>query len=185
MKTEILCDNEWLQLKLMTDPENGVGGYVYSHEIRCKGTIIAVLPYRLINHSSDESCFQVQFGLRRETTPCWSMQPKLSALTGGLEPGLTVEETVIEEIREEAGFVVKNTDLTFLGTCFGTKSTDTIYHLYTVDVTDLPQVPATGDGTRLDAEGIIEWHNEVYDADDPIVAMMFLRYDQLARENLI
>ena len=42
--------------------------------------------------------------------------------------------TAIKELKEESGFDCS--ELIELGTCFGTKSTDTIYHLYTVDLFD-------------------------------------------------
>jgi len=54
-----LCENDWVSLL-------DLNGYVYSHETRCNGVIVAILPYRRTEKG------RLQFLLRREITPCWS-----------------------------------------------------------------------------------------------------------------
>ena len=169
LKTVTLFDNPWLSLMEVRDPEAGVNGYVYSHETRCQGRIVAVLPFRKTDSG------EIEYGVRREVTPCWGMASELSALTGGLENG-SLLGTAVAEIKEEAGFDVSTTDLVPLGLSFGTKSTDTEYWMYAVDVTDLVEGEvAEGDGTRLDAEGTMEWHGEPL-SNDPLVAQMISRF---------
>lgn len=139
MKVETLKDNEWLSLKKMVDPENGVNGYVFSHETRCNDHIVSILPYRLVGD-------KMEFCLRKEVTPCWSMKQHISSITGGVEDNDPLT-TAIHEIDEEAGYKVSPNELVSLGTCFGTKSCDTIYHLYTVNLTNKERGIASGDGS--------------------------------------
>ena len=166
---ETLHENEWLSLKQVVDPENGVGGYVYSHETRCKGRIIAVLPYRFRAEG-------IEYLLRREITPCWGMDHNYSALTGGVEESGPLA-TAIAELNEEAGYHANPPEMISLGISFGTKSTDTIYHLYAVDVSSKTPGEAAGDGSKLDSEGTTEWFSDP-DSPDPIVAQMILRFNR-------
>lgn len=158
--------NEWLSLMEIVVPEEDVNGYVYSHETRCDGKIIVVLPFR-------KNGDKLEFGLRKEVTPCWSLKPEISSLTGGYEGG-DPRDTAILELKEEAGFEAKHDELIDLGTSYVSKSSDTVYYLYAIDVTDKKSGEATGDGTKQDAEGTIEWF-ERPQSDDPQVAVIYLR----------
>jgi 8-oxo-dGTP pyrophosphatase MutT (NUDIX family) len=132
----ILCNNEWLQLK---DKD----GYIYSHEIRCNGSIVVVLPYRKISEK------MYAFLLRDEVTPCWSDGPTRSAITGGIE-SLDPGEDAVRELKEEAGYSIIRSQLEFLGKCRASKSADTYYFLYAVDLTELVPEEALGDGSKND-----------------------------------
>ena len=171
MINQVLYYNRWISLHNIVDEKSGAAGYVYSHETRCNGRVIAVLPYRQV------PIYYTEYGLRREVTPCWGMKAQLSALTGGCEKEGPMH-TAIMEIKEEVGFVVTEEMVETLGVCRGTKSTDTTYHLYAVDVTGLDEGEATGDGSRLDSEGTIEWHRTIAETVDPIVAMMYYRLEE-------
>jgi len=167
----LLWDDPWLQMKQVVDPEHGVKGYTYSHEVRCHGHIVAVLPVRA--HASG----QLEFCIRREITPCWGMTHNWSSLTGGCDLPIDEESpevVAIRELKEESGYEAKVHELINLGTCFGTKSTDTIYHLFAVDVGDKEPGEAAGDGTPLDTEGIVDWF-QLPESPDPIVALMMYR----------
>ena len=132
----VLYNNQWLQLREKD-------GYVYSHEIRCNGNIVVVLPYRRIGKDAWE------FLVRDETTPCWSMEPTRSAITGGVE-SLDPGEDAVREVEEEAGYKILRDQLEFLGKCRASKSADTYYFLYAVDVADLTPGEALGDGSKND-----------------------------------
>jgi intein/homing endonuclease len=77
---ETLHANPWLSLKVMRKPDVGVNGYVYSHETRCQGRIVAILPYR-------DSGGTREYLVKSEMTPCWGLDQVLSAITGGYEGG--------------------------------------------------------------------------------------------------
>jgi hypothetical protein len=178
MEVKTLCDNEWLSLKEMKDPDNGVNGYVYSHETRCKGHIISILPYR-------QAVGGVEFLLRSEVTPCWGMEECVSSITGGLEEN--VEDTVLMELKEEGGYSVSKKDLINLGTCFGTKSSDTVYHLFSVDLTDREMGDASGDGSELEAKAHCFWANRdelVTRGVDPILYISLARLERALNDNL-
>ena len=166
---ETLYDNEWLSLMKVKLPHS-TDGYVYSHESRCDGKIIAVLLYQRTGKDG------WKYGVRYEVTPAWGEDPQYSALTGGVEKNQTPEECAIMEIKEESGYIVEQKDLESLGTCFGTKSTDTTFYLYAVDVDGKKMGEKTGDGSYYDNNGEIKWMD--YDPNKikcPILSTLILR----------
>ena len=133
----VLYDNQWVQLK---DRD----GYIFSHEVRCNGSIVLILPYRRVGVDGWE------FLVRDEVTPCWDSEPTRSAMTGGIEdtdPG----EDAIRELEEEAGYSATREELHFLGKCRASKSSDTYYYLYTIDLAGKTPGAALGDGSKNDA----------------------------------
>lgn len=170
MADELLHANEWVSLRKVVAPDLGISGYVYSHETRCGGRIVAVLPFRITPAG-------LQVMVKCEVTPCWSVdEPIPSALTGGWEGGDPAEDAV-RELWEEAGYEATTDELLRLGSCRGTKSTDTVYDLYAVDVTRKVQQEAPGDGTRLESEAETRWldDDDVNIISDPVVALVYLR----------
>lgn len=169
MIDKTLCENPWLSLKEIIAPEKGINGYVYSHETRCAGVIIAILPYKKINKG-------YQFLLKSEVTPCWDTdQPILSSLTGGFEEG--IKKDAVRELKEEAGYTIKENELINLGQSKASKSSDTIYSLFSVDLTDKIQEEALGDGSRLESESQSVWVNaeKILKVVDPQASVMLLR----------
>ena len=162
-----LFDNPWISVKKI---EEGEIQYIYSHESRCDGKIIAILPYREKIYKKKS----YEFLLRREITPCWSLEPQLSAITGGYVSDLSIEELVRQEIKEETGYNIQSLPLIKLGTCRGTKSVDTVYYLFAVDLTGMEQGEIKGDGTVLEATGKVEWF-DFPQSDDPLVSTLLLR----------
>lgn len=168
-----LYDNPWVSLY-----EHD--GYVFSHETRCCGTIVAVLLTRNLPDRGRE------FGIRSETTPCWGSSPELSALTGGMERGFTPKELAVKEVHEESGYKIKTDDLRSLGYCRSSKSSDTVNLLYYVDIDDANPTYdlaafEAGDGSDLDAAGKIVWHTASFIAANcpcPLALTMLLRYTE-------
>ena len=161
-----LFENKWVSLWEVVEPDKGVNGYVYSHETRCQGRIVAVLPFK------NDRLFLLKF----EVTPCWGMEPVVSAVTGGYE-GEDIADDAVREVLEETGYTITKDELIPLGTCFGTKSTDTVYYLYAVDVTDKEQGVAMGDGSRIESESKTVWADsgDIAKCNDPIVSTMYVR----------
>lgn len=177
VETEVLHHNEWLSLHVVRKPDAGFDGYVYSHETRCQGRIIAVLPYRA---GSDG---RTQYLIKSEVTPCWGFQPVRSAITGGFEGGDPVDDAV-REMWEETGYRVEPGELVSLGESYASKSADTVYHLYAVDLTGKEQHEAPGDGSRQEAEALSIWvhGDEIPDIMDPQVLVMALRLTRYLHE---
>lgn len=168
-----LFSNEWLSLRMIQDVAAGVHGYVYAHETRCQGSIVAVLPYAYTPEHGR------RYLVRSEITPCWSMLPQLSAITGGWEGGEPREDAV-RELREESGYEVDGTDLVDLGLSYAGKAADTIYHLFAVDVTGAPLHEPIGDGSPLEDSAGVVWVNdaELAEVMDPQVALMYVRLNR-------
>lgn len=149
------------------------GEYVYSHENRCDGNIVAVLPYRREGRDA------WSYGVRKEVTPSWGLKPEFSSVTGGVDKGESPEEMAVKELKEETGYICETKDLKSLGTCRGTKSTDTLYHLFAVDVTDLKMGEKTGDGSVYDTEAEFEMMTDTAELRkkivDPIWFTMVMR----------
>lgn len=76
------------------------GNYVFMHENRCNGNIVAVLPYRIVDNKIDVL-------VRYENNPAWTNKRDeflLTMITGGVENDIS--ETVMTELREEGGYVI-------------------------------------------------------------------------------
>jgi len=169
MNVQTLFFNKWLSLKNLVAPEEGVEGYVFSHETRCDGKIISILPYRFSN-------YKIEYLLRNEVTPCWGFKPVISSITGGYEGG-DPRDTAILELKEEAGYEVQSKYLLSLGTCFATKSSDTVYYLYSINLTDFEMQNATGDGSELEKKAKCMWFESdiIPTVKDPLVSVLFIR----------
>jgi len=167
--TETLYQNDWLSLRIVREPAVGVNGYVYSHESRCQGRIVAVLPFRDVPGGRE-------YLLKSEMTPCWSFDQVVSSITGGYEGG-DVEDDAVREMLEETGYAIKRDELIPLGESYASKSSDTVYSLFSVDLTGREQGEAIGDGTRLESESLALWLSADALASiwDPQVSVMYVR----------
>lgn len=133
------------------------------------GRTVAVLPY------ADRPEGR-RYLVKSEVTPCWSLEPELSAVTGGYEGG-DPEDDAVREMLEETGYAIDRSDLIPLGESFASKSSDTVYSLFGVDCTGREPGEALGDGSRLEAESTTVWLTsaELTQVGDPHVSVMFLR----------
>jgi 8-oxo-dGTP pyrophosphatase MutT (NUDIX family) len=170
----ILHENEWLSLYLVRRPSAGVNGYVYSRETRCAGRIVAVLPF------ADTSAGR-RYLVKSEMTPCWSFDQVLSAITGGYEGG-DIEDDAVREMLEETGYAITRDELIPLGWSYASKSADTVYSLFSVDLTGREAGEAIGDGSRLESESAAVWltAERLAEVADPQVSVMYLRLHGLA-----
>ena len=191
-----LYHNDWVSLRKVVSPDNGVKGYVYSTETRCNGEIISIMPYRRVmvvaeamkdlRLGKDLGRVEWRYLMKSEATPCWALAAKtkllhqfLSTLTGGVEDGDSTN-TACNELEEEAGYKVTLDMLVDLGTCFASKSSDTIYHLYSVDLTGFPQEEPVGDGSALEKAAKPIWvkKEQILESPDPLASVLFLRLQQ-------
>jgi ADP-ribose pyrophosphatase YjhB (NUDIX family) len=172
LRVETLCENEWVSLKKMVYTDVGINGYTYSHETACKGKKVAIMPFRMV----PESLNPVEILLREEVTPCWHpTKQMLSSITGGCEDNSTPEQDAVRELSEEAGYDISVEELISLGTMFSIKSADTVYHLYTVDLTGKDMGEASGDGSELESRACCVWKKSPMGAQDPFVYSMWVK----------
>jgi 8-oxo-dGTP pyrophosphatase MutT (NUDIX family) len=167
---ETLHANQWLSLRIVRKPAAGVDGYVYSHESRCQGRIVAVLPYRIT------AAGHAEYLVKSEMTPCWGFDRVLSAITGGYEGG-DIEDDAVREMLEETGYEISRQELIPLGQSYASKSADTMYSLFSVDLTGREAGEAIGDGSRVEAEAAAVWliGPDLAGVLDPQVAVMHMR----------
>jgi ADP-ribose pyrophosphatase YjhB (NUDIX family) len=138
-----LYSDKWVSLMQFVDPENNILPYTFSQETRCQGRIVLVLPFRVVREDEWEYLVKI------EITPCWSLKHVLSGITGGYEGG-DIEDDAVREVLEETGYTITREELIPLGTCYASKSADTVYSLFSVDLTDKIQGEALGDGEELE-----------------------------------
>lgn len=175
MNTEIVSKGKFTSYRKLIDKNRGIGGYEYLHEDRCNGFIVSILPYRR-NNSLDRRDNPYDFLLRNELTPCWDSDENVwSSITGGVDSGHNEYQTALIELEEEAGYKIDQKDLAFLGYSFGTKSSDTIYILFTCDLTNKPRIEAKGDGSYLESKAHCEWVEDIGIAEDPLVYSIYYK----------
>lgn len=165
MDIKELYHNDWLSL-METD------GYVFSHETRSNGKIVALLVFKLKPNGEIEEVLG-----RFENTPCHFDGFSLSSITGGVEND-DVKGTAIKELLEEAGLIADKTDLIPLGTVRPTKSTDTEVFLLGVNAEGKKWVEAKGDGSKGEKHAFCSWvlPENAINCKDPLMATMIMRY---------
>lgn len=172
-QSKTLCNNEWVSLKILKDESRKIGGYVYSTEIRCNGNIVSFLPYKFINN-------KLEFLFRCEATPCWDLDKIcISSFTGGVDSDDSIEKTVIKELREESGYEIEKKDLIDFGKSYGSKSSDTIYHLFSMDLTNKTQTKELEIESELEKSSYCKWidYDDIY-TEDPLAYSILFRFLQ-------
>jgi 8-oxo-dGTP pyrophosphatase MutT (NUDIX family) len=165
---EILATTKWLQIRKTMNPEFGIHGYQYAHKVISDGHDVAILPYRWTDNGT------IEVLLRKELTPAWKpLGYKVNAITGGIDKGMTPKQAAIQEVKQEAGYTITEDDLIDLGTIFISKAEDTIYHLFSVDLTDFEQGDVEPDGGLEEQESCFwESNNLDYRIDDALVYVL-------------
>lgn len=163
---QTLYVNNYLSLKKR-------GNYIYSHESRANGKLVAILVY-------DSSRPDAVLG-RYEICPAHDdASPQLCAITGGVEKGKTPIESAITELREEAGYYADECDILSLGEVRPSKSADTVTYLYAFDANGKAQHKVTGDGSEYELGAYCKWvsKKQAILCKDPLMALMIARKEQ-------
>jgi 8-oxo-dGTP pyrophosphatase MutT (NUDIX family) len=159
-----LFETKWLALKKMILAEWGTE-YVYVHSVHSDGEAVAVLPHR-INDG------QIEFLLRKEIVPPWSLELSPCSLTGSHEGGELID-TAVREVKEESGYTVEPEWLTYHGFVRNSKASTTKVHLYSVDLTGIEAGKPDGDGSVLEAMGTYYWTKNPFESEDGILLAMY------------
>lgn len=151
-------------------------GYTFTREVRCDGTIVALLPFRSVPGEPRR-----EFLARREVCPAHGPELEYCSITGGLEPGQSVTETACLELLEETGYQATEAELIKLGVVRPTKSADTEVHLFAVDVTGKTAATPTGDGTRFEIGSSVTWVSAAQGLQiaDPLIVTAIARLQAL------
>ena len=167
---KMLFHNDWLSLKEKD------GKYVYSHEERCNGHMVAVLGWR-----SKEQSLEI-LG-RYEVCPAHDDGLKLCSLTGGIDKNngdweKLALEFAEKELKEESGITIPKKKFKSLGIVRPTKSTDTYVHLFSVELmNEEPLSEPEGDGSEGEKGSYCKWvsYDEAVNCKDPLLHSMMLR----------
>jgi 8-oxo-dGTP pyrophosphatase MutT (NUDIX family) len=177
----ILYETGWLSLRMI----QGSGlEYVYSHEKRCNGKKVGFLPYK-----KDKSTGTYRFLVRHELVPPWGLDTlHMVSFTGGVENDLilkTLHQEIYEEIGVEVGKDIHESKIEPIFVTYtslrATKSTDTKYYLFYVDLTEVDQYKVKFDNTgtdEIEKRAKNEWviGPDVFKSKDPMLLLMFVNF---------
>lgn len=158
-----LHHNRWISLRQ-------IGNYVYSHESRANGELVAIL----ITDSTREPGTVLG---RFELCPAHFDDFALASFTGGVEHG-SAALTAVHEIKEEAGYVAQVDELVYLGTCRPSKSADTVVHLFAWDAKGQNPGTISGDGSEGEHGAYAKWvtYQEAFACKDPLMSILLGRF---------
>jgi len=163
MDDKILYEGKWLSI-LERD-----GWYHFSRQTTGEGVV-----YVLIYH---RDWLKSILG-RYEICPAHGDSvPTLTSISGQVEHGRDPADVAVAEVYEEAGYRITRDQLIDLGKVNLTKSTDTLGHLYAVDVSGLERGDAPGDGLLGERKSYCNWVSE-WDAlmcKCPVMATLLAR----------
>ena len=147
---------EWLSIKSNK-------GYTFLHEEKANGKLICVIPYRQNNGN-------MEYLMRYEICPAHGDEHEFCMIIGSYDNvDLTIEETVVKELREETGYIVDQSKLQSLDWVWDSKVADTKVYLFTIDLTNLKSYEPLTDGTELEKTAYCKWVSleECYKCKDP------------------
>lgn len=111
-------------------------------------------------------------------------EPKLCTITGGYDNAdkYTIVGCALNELREEGGYDAPSEAVIPLGTVYPSKGSDTVQHLFAVDLyhEGVIKVEATGDGTKGEKGSYTKWVSrlDIISSLDPLNATMLVRLEE-------
>lgn len=171
----LLFDTEYLSLWELEDPECQ---YTYVKENKAHNSSkVGVLPYFKMPDGEVlfVGCYE-KFHAREPFGLC--------AITGSCEenvPGQTAEPRLDaqRELQEEAGIIAPLEYFIPLGECISSKSMDSIYYLFAIDIGQpgCQIVHAAGDGSADEDKAYCDYisYNQVAMCKDPLLSTMVIR----------
>lgn len=161
-RDEVLYSGNWLEI-VKRD-----GWYEFARYTTSNGGVY-ILPYR---GNSDKSILG-----RYEITPAHlDQKPTLTTITGGVNEKVRPIDVAVQEMYEEAGYLVLPSQLMNLGTVYLAKGADFVGHLYAIDVDGLPRVEAPGDGTKGEEGAYCDWVSikQMINCKEPVASCLML-----------
>lgn len=145
------AQNKWVSLR---EKVMEFGGkqfkYIYSHEDRCAGKIVVILPYRKNKDGERE------YLLTREHNSLFGYN--YTAITGGVDAKTTeikkIREQAILELQEETGIM---SGLHFVKKFTSIKSSDNQYFLFSEEISNEMRVSVDGDGSIEELLVVKKW----------------------------
>lgn len=142
---KLLYFNEWVSLY------QAKNGFVYADR---KGTnSVAVLAFRKIKN-------EYEFLIRYQPLAAIDKETKLfpCCITGSIDKNLSYEDIALEELYEEGGIKTKDYKRIIKTTSFiSSTQLSEITYVYLIDVTNLKQNKANGDGSYYEKISHVKW----------------------------
>lgn len=160
---KVLYSGKWLSIIERN------GWYIFSRETTSKGIV-----YILVLDRTKEKPILGRF----EVCPAHNdITQTLTSITGGVNVKREPLDVAVEEIYEETGYRVSSEQVQDLGKVNLTKSTDTIGHLYTVNVAGIERGEAPGDSSFGEIGSYCDWVSidEAVECKCPIMSTLLLR----------
>jgi 8-oxo-dGTP pyrophosphatase MutT (NUDIX family) len=173
-----LYSNKWISLRSVEDEKKRIPPYIYKHVTPSDGHTVAILPWRM-NIGKEI----LEFLIINEVRPCWSIQDDdlekkhYQSITGAIDIGERPVIAAMRELVEETGFKVEKNKMVSLGNSFVSKASDTIYHLFCVNLNEIsPGKKETTEMAEQSAETFWFEENQLHNIADPLVAQMYLKF---------
>lgn len=154
-----LYETPWLSLRSMEVEAAGGAEYIYVHSNPSKGLGVAVLPFR------NREGHPTEFLLRKELVPPWGLDTSVCSVTGMHEGGEFIK-TAQRELKEEAGYEADLERFIPVGEMRASKASDTLLHMFLVDLSGVEEGEAEGDGTAFEKLGSCYWTTDPFEAED-------------------
>ena len=166
-----LTNNKFLNLKEVYDPENHCKGYQFAE--RRGVDSVAFICY---------DSFVEEFLLNQEFKPPIN-QMILGSFGGSFDKNKEPVDIVIDEVKEEAGFVVTKNDVKFVGKVLVSTQMNQYCYLYIVMVDKDKQVEREPEN-KIEAMAKISWHpwdDNIYQLEDwkPITIISMAHHKEI------
>jgi 8-oxo-dGTP pyrophosphatase MutT (NUDIX family) len=104
-------------------------------------------------------------------------KPTLTSITGGVNEKQDPLDVAVQEMYEEAGYLILPNQLMAFGKVYLAKGADFVGHLYAIDVTGIPRIDAPGDGSKGEQGAYCDWVSvsDALSCKDPVMGCMILR----------
>lgn len=111
------------------------------------------------------------------------VEPTLTSITGGINIKRRPIDVAVEEIHEEAGYVVAADQITDLGKVMIVKWSDNIAHLYSINAAGLKRGKAPGDGSQGEIGSYCDWISlkEAMNCKCPVFSTLLVRSGKFER----
>jgi len=162
-KIEELIRTTRFSLRAVSGYTKSLKAYVFLHDLASTGKKVGILPFRTVN----EDYHEFEYMLHSEIIPCWSMSAeKMLFVSGGTSQHDSMVDLAIDQFNVLTGYEVNESQLISLGNCRVSRYSDTICHLYTLDLTNVScsSRPASDD---------VKWVYNPTKSLDPLVSVAY------------
>ena len=161
-KIEELIRTARFSLRMVSCYTKGIS-YVFLHDLASAGKTVGILPFRTIN----EDYHEFEYMLHNEVVPCWSTSlEKTLFVSDGTSQHDSAVDIAVDRFKTITGYEINESQLISLGSCRVSKYSDTMCHLYTVDLTNISANSQTETNN-------VKWVYNPVKSIDPLVSVTY------------